>query len=126
GRISVPQAGHCVGMTKGRSLPSRVDSTGPRISGITSPALRSTIVSPISTPLRSTSNWLCRVAFSTVEPATVAGSMIPKGGDAPGAAHLHLDVQQLRGDLLRRELHRGRPAGGTGGGAQRPLLREGI
>src|SRR5699024_12783607 len=50
----------------------------------------------------------------------------PEGGDAPGAAHLHLDVQQLRGDLLRRELHRGRPAGGTGGGAQRPLLREGI
>ena len=83
GRISVPQAGHSVGMTKGRSVPSRSDSTGPRISGITSPALRSTIVSPISTPLRSTSNWLCNVAFSTVDPATSTGSMIPKGVTRP-------------------------------------------
>ena len=55
GARGVPQAGHSVGMTKARSDPSRRSTTGPTISGMTSPALRSTTVSPISTPLRSTS-----------------------------------------------------------------------
>src|SRR5699024_7031372 len=47
------------------------------------PALRRTMVSPMSTPLRSTSNWLCRVASSTVEPATFTGSITPKGVTRP-------------------------------------------
>src|SRR5699024_7562591 len=59
------------------------DAPGLRFSGFTSPALRSTFGSPISTALRSTSNWLCSVAFSTVEPATSTGSMIPKGVTRP-------------------------------------------
>ena len=42
---------------------------------MTSPALRSTTVSPIETPLRRTSSALWRVAISTVEPATFTGSI---------------------------------------------------
>ena len=62
GASVVPHAGHVVGITNSRSEPSRRSTTGPRISGITSPALRSTTVSPMSTPLRLTSDALCRVA----------------------------------------------------------------
>jgi len=58
-------------------------TTGPTISGMTSPALRSTTVSPISTPLRSTSDPLCRVAISTVDPDTLTGSITPKGVTRP-------------------------------------------
>ena len=50
---------------------------------MTSPALRSTTVSPMSTPLRLTSKPLCRVAISTVDPATVTGSITPKGVTRP-------------------------------------------
>ncbi len=77
GASGVPQDGHSVGMTNSRSVPSRSATTGPTISGITSPALRSTTMSPISTPLRLTSCWLCSVAISTVDPATRMGSMTP-------------------------------------------------
>ena len=72
-RAGVPQDGQCVGITNSRSVPSRSATTGPTISGITSPALRSTTVSPMSTPLRRTSLALCRVASDTVDPATFAG-----------------------------------------------------
>ena len=83
GFSSVPHSGQCVGITNSRSLPSRRSTTGPRISGITSPALRSTTVSPISTPLRTTSLALCRVARPTVEPATNTGSITPNGVTRP-------------------------------------------
>ena len=73
GASGEPQSGQWVGMTKARSLPSRLSTTGPRISGITSPALRITTVSPMSTPLRTTSLALCKVAKVTVEPATRTG-----------------------------------------------------
>ena len=62
GRSSVPHSGQCVGMTNSRSEPSRAATTGPSTSGMTSPALRMTTVSPISTPLRLTSEALCSVA----------------------------------------------------------------
>ncbi len=50
---------------------------------MTSPALRSTTVSPIRTPLRFTSSALCRVAISTVEPLTLAGSITANGVTRP-------------------------------------------
>ena len=50
---------------------------------MTSPALRSTTVSPMSTPLRTTSVALCRVARSTVEPATTTGFITPNGVTRP-------------------------------------------
>ena len=74
---SVPQPGQCVGMTQAGRPSGRSASTGPRISGMTSPALRSTTVSPGRTSLRATSCALCSVAISTVEPATTTGSITP-------------------------------------------------
>ena len=50
---------------------------------MTSPALRSTTVSPISTPLRFTSLALCSVAMPTVEPDTSTGSITPYGVTRP-------------------------------------------
>ena len=70
-------------MTNARSVPSRSSTTGPTISGMTSPALRSTTVSPMSTPLRRTSSALCSVAFSTVEPLTTTGVITPYGVTRP-------------------------------------------
>ena len=58
GRSSVPHDGQCVGITKSRSSssrPLRRAVTGPTSSGITSPALRTTTVSPMRMPLRLTS-----------------------------------------------------------------------
>ena len=48
-----------------------------------SPALRTTTVSPMSTPLRLTSVWLCSVAIDTVEPETNTGSMTAYGVARP-------------------------------------------
>ncbi|CAM5310362.1 hypothetical protein STANM309S_02208 [Streptomyces tanashiensis] len=79
----VPHSGHSAGITNSRSVPSRRSATGPRISGMTSPALRSTTVSPIRTPLAFTTSWLWRVANSTSEPATVTGSTWAYGVTRP-------------------------------------------
>ena len=79
----VPQAGHTVGNSKARSPPVRTSTTGPTTSGITSPALRSTTMSPISTPLRATSSALCSVARSTVDWLTTTGSMTANGVTRP-------------------------------------------
>jgi hypothetical protein len=73
---SVPHSGHDVGMTNSRTAASsRSASTGPTTSGMTSPARRTTTVSPIRTSLRFTSSWLCRVASFTTTPPTWTGSM---------------------------------------------------
>ncbi len=77
------QDGHSVGITHSASPSGRSGSTGPRISGITSPALRRITVSPGRTSLRLTSWALCSVARSTVEPATLVGSITPKGVTRP-------------------------------------------
>ena len=45
--------------------------------------MRSTTVSPMSTPLRATSLALCSVAISTVEPDTNTGSITPNGVTRP-------------------------------------------
>ena len=79
----VPQEGHFVGIFHGRRPLGRSGSTGPRISGITSPALRRITVSPGRTSLRFTSWALWSVAFSTVDPATRVGSMTPYGVTRP-------------------------------------------
>ncbi len=50
---------------------------------MTSPALRITTVSPIFTPLRTTSSALCRVAMPTVDPATSTGSSTANGVTRP-------------------------------------------
>ena len=106
------------GMTNSRSVPSRSSTTGPSTSGITSPALRSTTVSPMSTPLALTTSWLCRVAWRTTEPATRAGSMTANGVARPVRPTRHDDVEQLRVDLLGRVLVGDRPARRAAGGAE--------
>src|ERR687884_175972 len=68
GRSSVPHSGQWVGMTNARSSPVRASTTGPSTSGITSPALRMTTRSPISTPLRRTPSALCTGARDTHDP----------------------------------------------------------
>ena len=72
-----------MGITNSRSDPSRSSTTGPSTSGITSPALRSTTVSPISTPLARTTSWLCSVAWRTTVPATGTGSITAYGVARP-------------------------------------------
>ena len=64
-------------------MPVRRSTTGATTSGMTSPALRSTTMSPISTPLRPSSSALCRVARSTVEPLTLTGSITANGVTRP-------------------------------------------
>ena len=83
GARSVSHDGQCVGITNSVSVPSRRSTTGPRISGITSPALRTTTVSPMRTPLRRTSFALCSVANVTVDPATCTGSISANGVTRP-------------------------------------------
>ena len=81
-----PQDGQRSGMTNSRrssSRPLRRSTTGPTSSGITSPALRTTTVSPISTPLRLTSNGLCNVVRDTVDPATYTGLSTATGVTRP-------------------------------------------
>ena len=83
GRSGVPHSGHSAGMTNARSVPSRSSTTGPSTSGMTSPALRSTTVSPMSTPLAFTTSWLCSVAWRTTDPATRTGSITANGVARP-------------------------------------------
>ena len=107
----VPQEGHSVGMTHSASPSGRSGSTGPTISGMTSPALRSTTVSPGRTSLRRTSWALCRVARSTVEPATLVGSMTPNGVTRPVRPVLTSMASSLvltsSGGYLKAIAHRG-------------------
>ena len=82
-RSAVPQTGQSTGMTKARSLPSRRLGMGATTSGITSPARRTTTVSPMRTPLRTTSCALCSVAIEMVTPPTRTGSRMANGVTAP-------------------------------------------
>ena len=79
GANKLPHSGHLVGIWNSRSEPSRSSTTGPKISGITSPALRRNTMSPSNKPLRTTSYPLCKVAKETVEPATSTGSTAARG-----------------------------------------------
>ena len=85
GRTSSDRSGHghVVGNTHG-SLPSgRSASTGPTTSGITSPALRTTTVSPGRTSFSRTWSSLCSVAMPTVDPPTNTGSSTANGVARP-------------------------------------------
>src|SRR5919198_893735 len=74
---SVPQDGHFLGIFHGRALLGRLASTGPTISGITSPARRTITVSPLRTSFRRGSDSLWRGAYVIVAPPPLKG---------PGAA----------------------------------------
>ena len=85
GRSGVPHTGHASGMrhsTRG-TVSSGAAGAGPTISGMTSPALRSTTMSPMRTPFALTTSWLCSVARATVLPETKTGSSTAKGVARP-------------------------------------------
>ena len=86
GASFAPHDGQNSGMTNSLSSlsrPLRRSSTGPTSSGITSPALRTTTVSPMRMPLRLTSKPLCNVVRATVEPATYTGFNTATGVTRP-------------------------------------------
>ncbi len=92
---------------------------------MTSPALRITTVSPMSTPLRLTSERVVQGGHgSTVDPAIFTGFHEGERGDPAGAPDVDLDVEQLGGGLLRRVLVGDRPARRARGGAEPALQRD--
>jgi hypothetical protein len=80
---AVPHDEHFLGNRHGRAFFGRFDTTGPTTSGITSPARRTTTVSPGRTSFRLTSSSLCRVAVVTVTPLTNTGSSWANGVTTP-------------------------------------------
>src|SRR6266542_3366549 len=123
GASGEPHSGQWVGIWKARSVPSRMSTTGLTISGMTSPALRTTTVSPIRTPLRATSCALCRVANVTVEPATRTGLSSAYGVTRPVRPTLTLMSTSLvftsSGGYLKAIDHRPALAGRQAPGPQR-------
>ncbi|MNT11470.1 hypothetical protein D3C72_1463520 [compost metagenome] len=79
-----PHTGHASSILNGSGAGSgRFSSTTLSTSGITSPARRTTTVSPTRTSLRRTSSSLCKVAFVTVTPPTETGARRATGVMAP-------------------------------------------
>ena len=94
--------------------------------GITSPLRSTTTVSPICTPSRSISSSLCSVARDTVTPLTFTGLQVRHRRQSAGAAHLHLDVDDL-GLAWRAAIFEGDgPARRFGGESELPLLRDAV
>ncbi len=81
---SWPHDGHCAGGSISRSCPVRFDaSSTPATNGITSPARRTSTVSPIRTSRARITSWLARVARVTVVPPTNTGSSTATGATLP-------------------------------------------
>ena len=72
-----------VGNFHGFEFLGRNDKTGPTTSGITSPALRTTTVSPGRTSFNCTCSRLCKVAIDTVLPDKTTGSSTANGVARP-------------------------------------------
>lgn len=79
-----------------------------------SPALRTTIVSPMAIPFSLMKSWLWSTARLTVVPASVIGSKTAVGVSEPGAPHADLDLAQGGPLLLGRVFEGDRPAGELG------------
>ena len=79
-----PHDGHSDGGTISRSSPVRLDaSSTPATNGITSPARRTSTVSPILMPRARMTSWLASVARVTVVPPTNTGSSCATGAILP-------------------------------------------
>ena len=81
--IGEAHSGHCVGITNTRASSGRFSMMLITTSGITSPARRTTTVSPMRTSLRATSSALCSVALVTTTPPTSTGASRATGVIAP-------------------------------------------
>ena len=76
--------GHSVGGSISRSSPVRLEaSSTPATKGITSPARRTSTVSPIRTSRARMTSWLASVARVTVVPPTNTGSSTATGATLP-------------------------------------------
>ena len=79
-----PHEGHSEGGTMSRSSPVRLDaSRTPATNGMTSPARRTSTVSPILIPRARMTSWLAKVARVTVVPPTNTGSSHATGAILP-------------------------------------------
>ena len=78
-----PHTGHTAGIANSRASRGRRSITTRATSGITSPARRTTTVSPMRTSLRRISSSLCSVALVTVAPPTNTGASRATGVSAP-------------------------------------------
>ena len=78
-----PHSGQRSGRRKGTAPSGRLDFTTSNTSGMISPALRTSTVSPMRTSSLSMKSWLCSVAFVTVVPARRTGSMTALGVSTP-------------------------------------------
>ena len=87
GQVSGSLNGSCSGSicspNKSTGCIGRRSNSTRTTSGITSPARRTTTVSPTRTSLRATSSWLCSVALVTVTPPTNTGASRATGVTAP-------------------------------------------
>ena len=83
GRSGVPHSGQFSGICHSRSVPSRISTTAPRISGMTSPALRRTTVSPIMHALGLDHLLIVQGGLAHGGPATFTGSIIANGVARP-------------------------------------------
>ena len=79
------------------------------ISGITSPARRTSTTSPICRSRSSINFRLCRVARRTVTPPTKTGAKCATGVTAPVRPTSKPNIQQLGLNFLGRKLMRDRP-----------------
>ena len=80
---SLPHTGQLRGMVNGVGSPTRLSTSTETTSGITSPARRTTTVSPTRTSLRRASSSLCSVALVTVTPPTNTGASLATGVSLP-------------------------------------------
>jgi hypothetical protein len=79
-----PHDGHSAGGTISRSAPVRLDSSStPATNGMTSPARRTSTVSPMRMPRARMTSWLASVARITVVPPTNTGSSTATGATLP-------------------------------------------
>src|SRR3954471_431815 len=132
GRSSVPHSGQCVGMTNGRSEPSRAATTGPSTPGVPAPGLPQTTVAGGDDRAEHLGDDVAGLAddhgvadedaLALDLAGVVQGGQLDGGagdldrfhegerGDPAGAPDVDPDVVQLGGGLLRLVLERDGPA----------------
>ena len=119
--------GAALSASRTRAAPAgRCSATTRTTSGITSPARRTTTVSPTRTSLRRTSSSLCSVALVDGDAADEHRLQPRDRRDRAGAADLDVDAQHLGRHFLGRELVRDREARRARDEAELGLLREAV
>ena len=98
-----PHSGHCVGHHEraARRAAACSSDARERPRGITSPARRTTTVSPMRTSLRRTSSSLCSVALVDGDAADEHRLQPRDRRDRAGAADLHVDAERPRSSSPR-------------------------